>query len=280
MKKISVHDLETKGYVSLPYPPRLKKAMIKTVKSWQAFCALRIDVKKALPYSNNADGVGYEFKEGEGRNADRKENFDITTSGKVWLEKNIERIKNKTALSFVKDATALVEIAKPFISQFASEVEKIFAMHGFAKEVKEGSGKYFFRFIHYAGDRNIGSETASAHVDQSGFTPHLFETEPGFEILDLTTKKWIPQSFTEGEMLIINSMQIQLRSQGKLKALCHRVVATPKTAKIGRYSAVCFVQFKDTAKYDKERCGRLQEKKPGFNYTMKFGDFQKLFKRD
>ncbi len=81
------------------------------------------------------------------------------------------------------------------------------------------------------------------------------------------------------ETVIIPAMQMQLRSGGDLNALCHRVIATPETAVHGRYSAVCFVQFKNTPKYDKDRCGRLQEKVPGFNYEMSHQEFERLFKK-
>jgi isopenicillin N synthase-like dioxygenase len=83
---------------------------------------------------------------------------------------------------------------------------------------------------------------------------------------------------SEGETVIIPDMQMQLRSNGELRALCHRVVATPETAKNGRYSAVCFVQFVRTKKYDKDKGGRLQEKEPGFNYKMPPGEFEMMFK--
>jgi hypothetical protein len=88
---------------------------------------------------------------------------------------------------------------------------------------------------------------------------------------------WWDMPVSSGETTIIPAMQMQLRSKGKLTALCHRVVATPGTAIQGRFAAVCFVQLKNTPKYDKNRWGRLQEKKPGFNYDMSHDDFAKLF---
>ncbi len=84
---------------------------------------------------------------------------------------------------------------------------------------------------------------------------------------------------SESRTVIIPAMQLQLRSKGKLRALWHRVVATPETAKAGRYSAVCFVQLKNTSKYDKEKWGRLQEMEEGFNYNMSPQEFAKFFKK-
>jgi isopenicillin N synthase-like dioxygenase len=114
-------------------------------------------------------------------------------------------------------------------------------------------------------------------VDQSGFTLHLFESAPGLQCLTFKNK-WIDMPVSSGETAIIPSMQLQFRSLGKLKALCHRVIATRETAQSGRFSAVCFVQLKNTPKYDKEMHGRLQEKIPGFNYKMSPDDFKKFFK--
>lgn len=273
-----INNLKTKGFVALSYPPQLRKEVDKTVKSWKKFCSLPVEVKKNLPYSNNADGVGYELKEGIGNKADRKENFDVTTAGKAWLEKNIEKIKNPTTLEFVQNATSLISLMKPTIVDFARQSEKAFDLKNFSKEVEDSEDAFFVRFIHYFGDRTLEEETATAHADQSGFTLHLFESDPGLQCLTYD-KKWIDMPVSEGETVIIPAMQMQLRSKGTLKALCHRVVANEKTACDGRYSAVCFVQLKNTPKYDKDKHGRLQEKVPGFNYEMPEKDFVALFKK-
>ncbi len=272
-----IFNLKTKGFVNLPYPKEIRKAVDATISSWKEFCALPNEIKKALPYSNNAAGVGYELKDGTGTKGDRKENFDITASGASWLIDQAKSVDNEKAATFITQATDLVEAVKPYIVDFAEQVEKEFEIPGFAQEVKESEGAYFVRFIHYFGDRKIEDETASAHADQSGFTLHLFESDPGLQCLSYD-KKWIDMPVSEGETVIIPAMQLQHRSKGELRALCHRVVATPKTAKEGRYSAVCFIQLKNTPKYDKETHGRLQEKEPGFNYEMPFAEFSGLFK--
>lgn len=273
-----IENLATAGFVSMKYPPELRVAVEKAVASWQEFCALPTEVKCSLPYSNNADGVGYELKDGSGNKADRKENFDITTSSKRWLTENASKVQNAVALHFIEDASALVALTKPLIVDFAQQAEQAFALADFAKEVEESEDAYFIRFIHYFGDRKVGEETASAHADQSGFTPHLYESAAGLQCLT-HEKQWIDMPVSADETVIIPSMQMQLRSDGKLKATCHRVVATTQTAKEGRYSAVSFVQLKKTPKYDKERCGRLQEKTPGFNYEMPPEEFAGLFQR-
>lgn len=271
-----INDLKTKGFVAVSYPRNLRSAVNKTIGSWKNFCALPNDVKKGLPYSNNADGVGYELKHGGGNKGDRKENFDVALAGSDWLEKHATSINNPVVLEFVENATTLVGILKPIVLDFARQSQDTFGIDGFVDEVERGDDVFFVRFIHYFGDRKLGEETATAHTDQSGFTLHLFESAPGLECLTYDGE-WINMPVSEGETVIIPSMQMQLRSKGSLKALCHRVVATPETADKGRYSAVCFVQLKKTPKYDKSKHGRLQEKVPGFNYNMSEAEFAKLF---
>lgn len=260
----------------LGYPAQLRKAVEDTEKAWKKFCALPVEIKKGLPYSNGGAGVGYEIKDGSGNKGDRKENFDVTVEAKNWLAANSEVISNPAVLDFLEKAIALVSLIKPTVVDFAQQSESAFSLKGFAEEVSASDKAFFVRFIHYFDDRNAGDETASAHVDQSGFTLHLFEDAPGFQIL--TGGKWIDLPITAGETLIIPSMQMQLRSGSELKATCHRVVATPETAKLGRYSSVCFVQLKDTPKYDKDTHGRLQERASGFNYDMPHEEFSALFK--
>lgn len=271
-------ELKTMGYVTLTYPAELRVAVDKTVDMWKQFCALPIEVKKGFLYSNNADGVGYELKEGIGIKADRKENFDVALSSAEWLMKNSEIIQNPIALEFVQNAVALVGVMKPTILEFARQAEAEFGLEGFAKEIEESEGGFFTRFIHYFGGRNSEEEIATAHNDQSGFTLHLYESAEGLQCLTYDGE-WVNMPVSRGETVIIPAMQMQLRSKGELRALCHRVIATPHTAEKGRYSAVCFVQFKNTPRYDKDKCGRLQERELGFNYTMPLEEFAELFKK-
>jgi hypothetical protein len=248
---------------------------------FRGFCTLPVDVKKSLPYSNNTDGVGYEYKDGTGISGDRKENFDITTSGKEWLENNKILGKEPIVLDFLSSSMSLVDLTVPLILDFARKCEDQFGLVGFYDEVLASKGGFFFRFIHYfpasENGGKVGEETAQTHVDQSGFTLHLFESDKGLEFLTYD-KKWIPMPVGSKETVIIPSMQLQLRSAGELRALAHRVVANEQTEKDGRYSAVCFIQLKNTPKYDKDKWGRLQEMIPGFNYGLSHEEFSKFFK--
>ena len=273
----SISELKTRGFVTLPYPADLRREVEETAKLWEQFSVLPIEVKQGLPYSNNAYGVGYELKRGEGKKGDVKENFDITTAGEEWMRQNAEKIGNQIALAFIKRAVSLVTLLKPLIVDFSRVVEEELSIPSFREEVEMSADAFFIRFIHYPGGREVEEEMATAHVDQSGFTPHLYESAAGLQCLTYNGQ-WIDMPVSTSETVIIPAMQMQLRSEGKLRALCHRVVATLETARAGRFSAVCFVQLKQTSKYDKVTHGRLQEKVPGFNYGMSHSEFSKFFR--
>lgn len=277
MTNHSIGDFRTRGFVAIGYPPDLRAVVHEVAKLWQGFCALPREVVEKLPYSNDSDGVGLEIKEGEGPKGDFKWNFDVTDQAVGWLERHASAIGDAAALDFIKGAASLVGLLKPSIDAFVRDVETEFGIDGFSKEVSEGGATYFVRFIKYPPGAEPNQETATAHVDQSGFTPHLWESAPGLQYLSLDGKAWDFMPVSEGEMVVIPSMQLQLRSEGKLTALCHRVIATPETAVSGRYSAVVFVQLPQTPKYDKKSHGRLQEKAPGFNYGMPHDEFRRLF---
>lgn len=262
----------------MKYPETLRRPVEIAVKSWKRFCELPLKTKKGLPYSNGGTGVGYEFKDGVGKNADRKENFDVTIAGQDWIEANVEGIESAAALDFVRNSTNLVGVLKPLVLDFAEHVEKEYGLKDFKQEVADSESSFFVRFIHYFGSKEIGEEIANAHTDQSGFTFHLYESTPGLQYLGPKDLTWMNASIESGTTDIIPSMQLQLRSNGKLKALCHRVISMPESVLLGRYAAVCFIQLKNTPKYDKDKWGRLQEREPGFNYEMPIGEFGKLFK--
>lgn len=247
----NIQQFKQTGQYVLSYPPLLRTAVEHEIEKWRAFCLKPLEEKRKVVYSNNAAGVGYEYKDGTGTKADRKENMDLTDG-------------------------PLIDLIRASALDFAQECEKEYGLVGFVDEVN--SSTFFVRLIHYFGDRTVDDETATSHVDQSGFTFHLYESNPGLQSLAYDTHDWVDMLVSSGETVIIPAMQLQLRSQGVLRALCHRVVANPHTAQYGRYSAVCFVQLKDTAKYDKDRHGRLQEKVPGFNYSMPHQEFATLFK--
>jgi hypothetical protein len=260
----------------VPYPKELRHAVEKTVELWEAFTKLPVEVKAALPYHGSAAGVGYELKTGNGVSADRKENFDVSVGGEMWLAANRAYIENKIAHNFIEHAASLVPLITPFVFDFAREVEERFGFAGFADEVHDSARTFFVRFIHYFAGSRAGEEIAGAHTDRSGFTLHLFESAGGLQFFGYD-QQWRDLSVNAGETVVIPAMQMQLRSAGRFRALCHRVVATNESERAGRLSAVCFVELSRTPVYDKEKHGRLQEQDVGFNYTMPLQEFTQLF---
>lgn len=282
MENYNIKNLTETGAVTITYPDDLRKAVMRAVTSWQAFCSLPLSVKKNLPYSNNADGFGYEHKDGSGFAGDNKENFDVALRGKAWLEENAGKIEGYIPMQFIGDALDLVEVMKPTVFEFARRVEEELGVSGFLDEVKASTDSFFVRFIHYPGNRVVGEETCVAHTDQSCFTFHMYESLPGLQCYSLGERKWVDMPVSSGQTVIFSAMQFQLRSKGKIRALSHRVIANQESADNGRYSTVCFIQLKNTAKYNKAVYGRLQEMlaKHGADYTydMPQEEFGKMFK--
>ena len=270
-----ISDFETRGCISLVYPEELRAAVETVALSWKRFCALPLATKTSVPYSNNADGVGYELKDGIGEHVDHKENFDMTVSGVLWLSAHMDQIQDPTVLQFAKDMASLVHMLKPTVIDFARQVEDTYALLGITDEVTAYEDVFFVRFIHYFNERNVGDVTAAPHVDNGAFTLHLFETAKGLECMTYQGE-WIEMPVSDGETVIIPGMQMQHRSKNVIRALCHRVIET-EMGSGGRYSAVCFVQLKLSPKFDKDKHGRQQGLPAGYNYTMPYEEFVKLF---
>lgn len=271
-KQTLIRDLETTGLTLVSCPPEVSAGITRAFTWWEAFCALSRETRLKFPYK---DGVGYELKETPGATRDLKEDFHFTQDGSNWLTETADKMGEVSAVKFVESTKSLVPMIRPMVMRFAEEVERAHKLPGFVDEVVESQGKWIVRFLHYFGGRMVGEETATAHADKSGFTLS-FPSVPGLERLD-HGGAWHPMLVPEGQTLIHPSMQLQYRSQGKLKALCHRVVATPETAITGRFSMVVFIPLVRTASYDKKGAGRLQEFAPGFNYSMPFAEFERLF---
>jgi isopenicillin N synthase-like dioxygenase len=274
----SIGDLKTKGVVNLAYPADVRKVVIDAVHSWKEFCALPASIRTTFPYNKNGGlGVGYELKKTAGSTLDLKEDFHFTHGTVEWLRTEAAQVNNQVVSQLVSKADQLVNVIEPFILDFAQMVEAEFSLPGFANEVLESKDMWFVRFLHYFGGRKAGEEIATSHADKSGFTLHLYESDPGLQHLDFN-KTWQDMPVSETETAIIPGMRLQYRSGNQLKAVFHRVVATPKTAEQGRFSMVCFVHLKKTPEVDKEKIGRLQDFPAGFNYDLSFDEFSQLFK--
>lgn len=263
------------GVVSLEYPDEVKSIVQNTLESWREFLALSQNEKDILKASNDHDGVGYERKEGRGESRDTKENFDITIRGIASLE---DAYKTKILPEAVKrlllHSSILANAIRPMQLAYADYVESITGGN-FSQTVADSTSDVFVRLLSYP-PMSIGSILGEAHTDHSGFTIHLAETTGGCQSLD-TTGVWHPLPIEKGRATAFGSMQTQLATRGVIKALCHRIISTEKTSQAGRLAIVAFTPLRSVPSYDREKHGRLQAKKPGFNYTLSPRDFKALF---
>lgn len=272
-----IESFKKEGFVEIEYPERLRVAVLEMEQSWRNFCALPEETKTLFPYSKESAGVGYELKNKKGDQLDLKENFNFTLEQANWLMDSAINLGIKELIHLVDKCKAVAIEIQSEIASFSKEVEEQFGIKGFNQEVVDSKNIYYIRLIHYFGNRQVGDETATSHVDKSGFTFHLYEDTPGLQRLTYE-RNWMDLPVSDGFTQIIPNMQLQYKTEGKLKATCHRVVATKKSSEAGRFSAVCFVMLKNTPRYNKESAGRLQEREPGFNYTQSHEDFSKFFK--
>jgi isopenicillin N synthase-like dioxygenase len=255
------------------YPEDLRRRVASTAEIWQAFCALPPQVKLGVaPYDKKA-GSGYELKDGSGRNGDRKENFDFKSNFR-----GVRASDPQEAAALITSVAQLLEEVQPLVLHCGRVLETSFGIPGLVEELQCGDSTFFIRLLHYPGERLDGEELAVPHIDKGVFTPHLFQTAPGLQILDQNTRQWIDTPIDEQCTVVFPGAQMQYRTDGNMKAACHRVMATTDTAVSGRYSAVCFVDLGRTPAYDKDKHGRMQEFPVGFNYDMPWDEFRGLFK--
>lgn len=273
-----LHNLQTEGVTMMPYAPELRQKVIVASELWQAFCELPFSEKQRFVANDQGAGTGYELKTGDGNHADRKENFDVAPAHREYLESLLtQSTPGCVAAQFAEAALQLADAMYPLAAEFATAAEAEYHIDDFTKIMAASRENIFIRFLHYFGDRQAGDSIAEPHTDQSGFTFHLYETDRGCQRLDYDTRTWTDMPVAAGHTAVIPAMQLQLVSNGELRALAHRVVATEQTYQIGRSAIVCFVRLADTPVYDKATQGRLQEREPGFNYDMPPETFRTLF---
>lgn len=268
-----LHELRDLGLVNVDYPDSLRDAVENAVASWKNFCHLSREEKCAFTFleDNHGDGAGYELK--EERKKDLKENFHVT----LFQYPRLAEIANNRTFSFLNDAKILLDRMEPLILQFAKNVEEEYAVEGFVDQVKSCKPYWILRYLHYFGDQEEGAEIAAPHADKGGFTLHLYESDEGLQYYCIKERLWKAMPVDEKQTVIIPAIQLQLRSQGDLKALYHRVIATEKTARLGRFSMVCFIPLQNMPMYNKKVYGSMQTHEVGFNYNLPHQEFAKLF---
>jgi isopenicillin N synthase-like dioxygenase len=272
---ISLQELRESGLINITYPDSLRGAVEKAVDSWKNFCQLPATEKMVFTFleDKHGDGAGYELKEKKESKRDLKENFHVT----LFQHTRLTQIANNRTFPFLNDAKILLDRIEPLIVEFAESLEKEYKMEGLVAEVKSSKPYWILRYLHYFGDQEEGCEIAAPHADKGGFTLHLFESDAGLEYYCMHQSVWKPMPVDEKQTVIIPAIQLQLWSKGDLKALYHRVVATEKTARQGRFSMVCFIPFQSIPMYNKKLYGSMQVHETGFNYRLSHQEFARLF---
>ncbi len=272
--------------IPLEYNESLQRSVAEMAEEWARFCALSEETQDSLASTNAFNGVGFERKTGSGTpeshmSHDRKLNFDITKAGLMPLMKRLEGIENSdervAAQKFLVAAARLSEYIVSAVTDFGESIETNYSVPGFRALAANSAESAFFRALYYPPTGTVGDIIGEPHVDNSGFTLHLFESTDGCEYLDTDTLSWKPMPIAKGHALAFPSMQTQLASNGEVDGLCHRIVANETTRSVGRTAIVCFVPLDGIAAYDRASHGRLQERTPGFNYGMSPDDFSRLF---
>lgn len=270
-----VEEISRYGLVNVDYPDALRDTVHHAVASWKDFCSLSRDEKCAFTFleDSHGDGAGYELKEEKGSKKDLKENFHVTLS----QYERLAHIASQRSFPFLHDAKKLLDTMEPLVLRFAADLEEENGIIGLTEEVRASKPYWILRYLHYFGDQQEGADIAAPHTDKGGFTLHLYESDEGLQCYSIDTQTWKAMPVSEKQTVIIPGLQLQLRSEGKLKALYHRVVATSETARTGRFSMVCFITLDHTAKYNKKALGNTQSHTIGFNYTMPHEEFASYF---
>ena len=271
----SINELRNLGLLNVDYPNDLRETVERAVASWKAFCQLPREEKCAFSFleDNHGDGAGYELKEESGSKKDLKENFHVT----LFQYARLSKIANNRTFPFLNNAKILLDRMEPLILEFAKIVEAEYKINGLLDEVQHSKPFWILRYLHYFGDQQEGCEIAAPHADKGGFTLHLFESDEGLQYYCMKQRLWEPMPVEEKQTVIIPAIQLQLLSKGDLKALYHRVVATKKTARTGRFSMVCFIPFQNTPMYNKKVHGSMQTHDIGFNYNLSHKEFANFF---
>lgn len=269
-------NLKKDGFININYPVDVRSVVEEGAKAWENFCALDKSVKEAFVYNDDLH-AGYEFKGEAGLGKDIKENFHITERGLPEIESIVA--KNESAKDFIESGKRMIAAINPFVKEVLQKIEEESGISGLADRAMKVSDHWITRFLHYFPGMPAGHEIAAAHPDKGSITLHLFESADGLEYF--WDGKWSPMPVGVDYTASIGGMGLQYATKCEVKATNHRVVATEKTSKEGRYSMVMFIQLADIPSYNKEEKGRLQDvilnEGLGFNYGLSFEEFGKYF---
>lgn len=170
----------------------------------------------------------------------------------------------------------MFEFLEPIVEKYATKIEKEADIDGLVNEVMMNKSSWILRYLHYFGGKDKPI-MANPHIDKSGFTIHLYESDPGLGYYCMHTKIWKSIINSNEYLTIMNGAQIQLRTKNKFIAHCHRVLNDNTTVMKDRHVLVCFIPLERTPRYNKTKYGNMQSHEPGFNYHLSYKKFSKFF---
>lgn len=270
---MDVRTLSTAGYVSLRRTSDLQMRTEAAMAAWNLFCTLPYDEKAKLSGGDRVKDHGYMLRRDDGPKSDDKELFHLIKRNMPALLAQASTVENPAAVEFVHAVDVLIDAVMPHVVQFARDVERVYDMPGFVRDVRESSDQWTFRFLNYRPGKPI---LAAEHVDRGGFTLHLYESAQGGQYYG-EDHEWHDWPVDHGRTIIFPSMNMQHRSRCALKGLCHRVVANDETIRVGRQSMVAFIDFLHSHQFNKYGGKRMQDFGPGELAAMPFADFDSLF---
>ncbi len=270
---MNVASLITEGYVSLRYPKELRVLVEEAMAAWNRFCELPYDEKAKLSGGDRVLDHGYMLRKDDGPKSDDKELFHLIKRNMPALRAQADTVTDRAAVRFVHAVDVLIDAVMPHVVHFGRDVERVYGISGFERDVAESSRDWTFRFLNYRPGKPI---MAAEHVDRGGFTLHLYESAQGGQYFG-RDRQWHDWPVDHDHTIIFPSMTMQHRSQCLLKGLCHRVVATEETIRTGRQSMVAFIDFDHSHIFNKFSGIRMQDFAPGALSDMPFSEFDKLF---
>lgn len=268
-------------YLEIPFPDLARFLAQRVANEWRAFCELPAEVKSAfsIGVEDPACDDGYRMRCNAGE--DPKEFFHVTRANLPDLCERIGRFDQRRAgvSAMLALADALLIEASDMVYDYAERIAKtVPGCEHLTREIFASGHIATLRFLHYLpGKCAAGEILAAPHIDQGGPTLHLYESESGLEYLDRDDAwKELPiGKGTEKTTPCFGGLTQQYATSSSITALCHRVIATERTGKEGRWSIVCFSEILSAPRVRKDL--RLSQLTPGFNYDLDKLQLKPLF---
>ncbi|MDB5224839.1 MAG: hypothetical protein JWO43_461 [Candidatus Adlerbacteria bacterium] len=268
---MNVKMLATHGYMTIDYPRAMRAAVEESMRDWQNFCRSPQVTKNLFKVGDRHIDGGYVDRRDEGTDAEQKEYFHVSKDRMPHLMK-IAAACGMPA--FIKHLDTLLSETTPVVLDCARAIGQEFNMPKLHALAEQGRNAWTFRFLHYIGAVQKGL-LAKPHIDRKEMSLHLCETHTGAQYLTRDLQ-WKPLDVDAGKTVLFPSAGLQHHSGGRLKALCHQVVADNVTDGEDRYSMVLFADFLPDVEFLPQQKWE-EPHPPGFNYTMPQKKFVQMF---